>query len=67
MKTLTKQKRVANLGEKVRFMRNDMIIVGEVTIVKDESVIVNVSRSDARRLNIDTPLTVVAHKNYQVL
>ncbi|SEN61558.1 hypothetical protein SAMN05192533_1167 [Mesobacillus persicus] len=64
---IRQQKGIAELGDKVRFIRNGMLIVGEVTIVKNESVIVNVSRSDAKKLNIETPITVVAHKNYQII
>jgi uncharacterized protein YkvS len=62
-----KQKGIAECGDKVRFVRNGKIIVGEVTIVRNESVIVNVSKNDALKLNIETPITVVSHKNYQII
>ncbi len=64
---LLKQKGIADLGDKVRFVRNGMIIIGEVTISRNESVIVNISKADAMKLNIETPITVVAHKNYQII
>lgn len=64
---LMKQKGIADCGDKVRFIRNGMIIIGDVTITRNESVIVNISKADAMKLNIETPITVVSHKNYQII
>lgn len=54
----------ALIGEKIQFHRFGETFVGEVSIVRDDSVIVKVSESDAKTLKLDTPLTVVSHKNY---
>ncbi|HLU23098.1 MAG TPA: DUF2187 family protein [Bacillaceae bacterium] len=66
-KNVFENKKVAKIGDKVIFTRQGYSIVGKVTIVKEESVIVYISNMDAKRLKIDTPVTVVAHKNYKVL
>jgi uncharacterized protein YkvS len=57
----------AKEGDKILFERNSMLIIGEVCKVREESVIVTISKSDAEELKIDTPLTVVSHKNYQIM
>jgi len=58
---------IALEGDKVLFKRNKLSILGEVVKVKEESVIVKISESDAEKLKIETPLTVVAHKNYKII
>ncbi len=58
---------IALKGEKVLFKRNTFFILGEVVKVNEGSVIVKISESDAVKLKIDTPLTVVAHKNYKII
>ncbi|WP_052737919.1 DUF2187 family protein [Bacillus sp. SA1-12] len=62
-----KENNVAKEGEMVRFKRNGLVILGEVVKVRDESVIVQISKSDAEEINVETPLTVVSHKNYQII
>lgn len=59
--------KIANEGDQVRFKRNNLSINGEVIKVKESSVIVQISPSDADRINIDTPYTVVSHRNYKLL
>lgn len=59
--------KIALKGDNVFFKRSQQSIIGEVITVKDESVIVKISESDAIKLNIETPLTVVSHKNYKVI
>lgn len=59
--------RIAEVGDKITFTRNGFSLEGIVVIVKDESVIVELHKSDAMILSLDTSLTVVAHKNYRVI
>ncbi|WP_313801198.1 DUF2187 family protein [Cytobacillus sp.] len=59
--------KIANEGDQIRFKRNNLSINGEVIKVKESSVIVQISPSDADRINIDTPYTVVSHRNYKLL
>lgn len=59
--------KIALKGDNVFFKRSQQSIIGEVITVKNESVIVKISDSDAEKLNIETPLTVVSHKNYEVM
>jgi uncharacterized protein YkvS len=59
--------KIAKEGDTILFKRNGSEIVGEVFKVNEGSVIVNIQSSDAKKINIDTPRTVVSHKNYQIL
>jgi uncharacterized protein YkvS len=59
--------KIAKEGDKILFERNGFVIKGEVCKVRELSVIVTISKSDAKELNIDTPLTVVSHNNYQII
>lgn len=59
--------RIANEGDKVIFNRNNLSINGEVVKVKESSVIVHISHSDAERMRIDTPYTTVSHRNYTLV
>ena len=61
------ENRIVEIGDKILFTRHGFKIVGEVSLIKDVSVIVNISKADARRLNIETASTVVSHKHYQIL
>ena len=58
---------MANEGDKVLFKRNSVSIIGEVIQVKEGSVVVQINDSDAERIKIDTPITVVSHKNYKIV
>lgn len=59
--------RMAAESDMVLFKRKSFSIIGEVLDVKEGSVIVKISDSDANRINVDTPLTVVSHKNYKIV
>ncbi|KOP81799.1 DUF2187 family protein [Cytobacillus solani] len=59
--------KIASEGDQVLFKRNNLSINGEVIKVKESSVIVQISPSDADRINIDTLYTVVSHRNYKLL
>ena len=59
--------KMANEGDKILFKRNSVSIIGEVIQVKEGSVVVQINDSDAERIKIDTPITVVSHKNYKIV
>lgn len=59
--------KIASEGDQVLFKRNNLSINGEVIKVKESSVIVQISPSDAERIRIDTLYTVVSHRNYKLL
>lgn len=59
--------KIANEGDKILFERSGLAIVGEVVKVREASVIVSISKNDAEGINVETPLTVVSHKNYQLI
>lgn len=52
------------IGDKVKFARLGVIFIGEITAIREASVVVKISEVDARILKLETPLTVVSHKNY---
>jgi uncharacterized protein YkvS len=58
---------MAKEGDTIRFKRHDLSITGTVVKVKEESVLVQISDEDALLLKIDTPITVVSHKNYKII
>ncbi len=60
-------KKTAKDGDKIRFTRLGVELVGEVHQVRESSVIAKISEEDAHLLRLDTPLTVISHKNYEVI
>jgi len=61
------EKKMAATGDKVLFNRNGKNIIGKVIKVKEESVLVSINQNDADYINIETPITVVSHKHYQLM
>lgn len=59
--------KMAIVGDKIKFQRMGFEIFGEVCDVKETSVVVRISDDDAGRMQLETPLTVVSHKNYKVI
>ncbi|OCA90463.1 hypothetical protein A8F94_00805 [Bacillus sp. FJAT-27225] len=59
-------KKNAKVGDLISFQRKDLLIEGEVVIVRDNSVIVKVSDEDKAKLDYETPRTVVKHSNYVI-
>ncbi|WP_449621549.1 DUF2187 family protein [Robertmurraya sp. Marseille-Q9965] len=57
----------AEIGDRIQFSRNGEQYVGEVTRIREESVIVKLNETDADYLKLETPLTVVSHKHYVIL
>lgn len=58
---------IAKEGNKIMFNRHGLELTGEVVRVREESVLVSISQHNAELLNIETPVTVVSHKHYQIL
>jgi uncharacterized protein YkvS len=61
------QRVIASEGDKITFHRHGFGFTGEVVKVREESVLVSISQQDAEQLNIDTPITVVSHKHYDIV
>lgn len=57
----------AVIGNNIKFTRHGEVFVGEVSRVREESVIVKLNDTDANTLKLETPLTVVSHKHYIIL
>ncbi|WP_066297823.1 DUF2187 family protein [Bacillus sp. FJAT-29937] len=56
----------ADIGDHVTFNRKDCKMTGIVYLVRDNSVLVEISQKDRELLNLETNKTIVAHKNYTV-
>lgn len=59
--------RHASKGESILFTRRGNQIEGKVFLVRDNSVLVDISAADAVLLGLESLNTVVAHKNYKIL
>ncbi|AIE58933.1 DUF2187 family protein [Bacillus methanolicus] len=56
----------AKIGDHILFQRKDQIIEGIVEIVRENSVIIEISQDAAQELGYETNKTVVKHSNYVV-
>jgi uncharacterized protein YkvS len=54
------------IGKKVDFYRKNIKLSGTIEKVLNNSVIVSISKDYAAQLELETPYTVVGHKNYVV-
>jgi len=61
------KRKIAKDGDKVKFTRMGLTLIGEVQQVRESSVIVRINDEDAKSLRLDTPLTVISHKNYEII
>lgn len=57
----------AKIGDHISFQRKESSFTGVVEIVRDNSVIIEISREAAQALDYETTKTVVKHSNYVVL
>ncbi|MEG0470548.1 DUF2187 family protein [Psychrobacillus sp.] len=55
------------IDEKISFTRNSHEVQGTIFKILEQSVIVEISSDDAKKINSPSNLTVVSHKNYTVL
>ncbi|AIE60212.1 DUF2187 family protein [Bacillus methanolicus] len=64
---MAKKARKAKIGDHILFLRKDQTFLGIVEIVRDNSVIVEISKEAAKELGYETNKTVVKHFNYVVI
>lgn len=57
----------AFIGEKVLFQRKSHMIKGVVIAYREHSVIAEISQADAKLIDIKNTITVVNHKNYELV
>lgn len=57
----------AKIGDRISFQRKEITIEGVVGVVRDNSVIVDISAESSQSLHYDTTKTVVKHSNYVVI
>jgi len=55
------------VNEKISFVRNNHEVNGKIFKILENSVIVEISLSDAELIGAASNLTVVSHKNYSVV
>lgn len=58
---------IAKIGDYVKFSRKNIEITGVVTKVRDKTVIVQISKEIAKKLDLYTELTVVRHNHYAIV
>lgn len=63
----TNKKKKGRVGDSIRFSRRNIMIDGVIHAMKDNVAIVEIGLEDSLDLNLENQLTVVAHKNYEVL
>lgn len=59
--------KTANTGDIILFERNSSTYEGKVFNVRINSVLVEISNTDAQTLGYEQPNTVVRHGNYRVV
>ncbi|MFJ8104084.1 DUF2187 family protein [Lysinibacillus sp. NPDC096212] len=57
----------ASYGDTIQFERNGLIIQGVVEMYRENTAFVSISDSDAARIRLESPTTLVNHKNYTVI
>ncbi|WP_257391700.1 YkvS family protein [Mesobacillus jeotgali] len=57
----------AKIGDRISFIRKMKTFEGVVELVRDNSVIIAISREATKRLDYDTTRTVVKHSNYTII
>lgn len=60
-------KKQASVGDTIVFERKDMHFEGIVYLIRENSVLVDISKEAANLLDYETNRTVVAHGNYGVI
>ncbi|MUK89693.1 DUF2187 domain-containing protein [Ornithinibacillus sp. L9] len=56
----------AGVGDVILFDRKDNLCEGKVFLVRDNSVLVEISKEAAKILGYEMPNTVVRHGNYKI-
>ena len=55
------------IDEKISFTRDNHEVQGTIFKILEQSVIVEISTEDAKKINVPSNLTVVSHKHYTVI
>ena len=55
------------IDEEISFVRNDHEVSGTIFKILENSVIVEISSTDAEKIGAASNLTVVSHKNYSLV
>ncbi|SES87635.1 hypothetical protein SAMN05216389_10313 [Oceanobacillus limi] len=66
MNNVSSGKTTANIGDVILFDRKDNLYEGTVFLVRDNSVLVEISKESAKVLGYEMPNTVVRHGNYTI-
>ncbi|MFD2044462.1 DUF2187 family protein [Ornithinibacillus salinisoli] len=64
--SLSSEMEKAGIGDVILFDRRDNLCEGTVFLVRDNSVLVEISREAAKILGYEMPNTVVRHGNYTI-
>jgi uncharacterized protein YkvS len=57
---------IAQSGDVIIFERGGLTVKGMVFKIRNNSALVKINNSMAASLGLETPMTVVNHKNYRV-
>lgn len=63
----SKNKRNVKLGSEISFQRKNIQMEGIVTSIRENSVMVILAEQYTRILDITNNVTIVNHKNYEIL
>jgi len=63
----TPKNKKAKIGAKIVFTRSGKKIKGTIQTIYENIAIVKIKQDDAKFLKLENDLTVVAHKNYEVI
>lgn len=65
--TLQPKKNEAKIGDMILFERNDHMYEGTVFLIRENSVLVDISKDAAEELGYEQPNTVVGHGKYTII
>lgn len=57
----------ANIGDTIVFCKKGIDMIGEVSIVRDNSVIASIDSDISEKAGIENACTVLNHKNYKII
>lgn len=57
----------AKIGDTIVFWKKGIEFVGEVSIVRDNSVIATINFDEGLKVGIENGCTVINHKSYQII
>ncbi|RTR26560.1 DUF2187 domain-containing protein [Robertmurraya yapensis] len=57
----------AKIGDTIQFSRKGITVEGNVTMIRENSVLVEISLDSSKELNLENTRTIVNHSKYKVL